>query len=89
MKPHPDFVKHQLPSTPPTRACEVLLKAYSGELLVVTPQDNSDPARAEARKATIAWAKRNLKKQLDTPEYIDIVVEDRESERAWEDFLNA
>ena len=60
-------MKTQLPSTPLTRACEAVLKAHSGELVIYSAQDSSDPARAEARSATIAWAIDRLKFALKHP----------------------
>ena len=55
----------QTPSTPLTRACEAVLKAHSGELVITTFK--ADGTKVATKAATIAWAIDRLKFALKHP----------------------
>ena len=58
-------MKTQTPSTPLTRACEAVLKAHSGELVITTFK--ADGTKVATKAATIAWAVDRLKFALKHP----------------------
>ncbi len=55
----------QIPSTPLTRACENVLKAHSGELVIYRQNYNTVK---ENREFTIAWAVNRLRYTLNSKE---------------------
>ena len=55
----------QIPSTPLTRACENVLKAHSGELVIYRQNYNTVK---ESREFTIEWAVNRLRYTINSME---------------------